>query len=294
MASNRYNVSSVPAVQQGTQQGPLNSAVRPSSPALAQLSNAPTQTANQSNRVVTEHHGKMNVEGVHIQFRNVAIREESFRANVSNPTVKSPTEATASYTPQLSSPGAQSSQHASLPCPPSPASPSSPQGVPLKPLQVTGGERGLVPGSPEGQSLPSTGAGPAVLERTGHAEKVAGEGSMQEMAVKTSNLALAARREEVLVEGEHQVVRQEIELTDDGQVRLREYIHTERVFYRHVIEVLYIAALNEPEDPEEEKVKEKCIIVAKHLVAQKVLKDCLVGATNKGILQRQQLRRLNS
>ena len=46
-----------------------------------------------------------------------------------------------------------------------------------------------------------------------------------------------------------------------GKVSLRQHISRERVFYRRVIEVIYISALNKPEDPAEEKLKtsEKCI-----------------------------------
>ena len=255
MAGNHYNV---PALQQGNQ-GPLNTAVHPSSLASVQPNTAPTRMANMSNVAFAEHQGQVDVNGVQIQFHNVAIRAESSRANMSGPNVKDMPIAVASNKQQLLSQGAPSSQHASLPCTPSEAIPCSPQSIPQSPLQITGGERGVVPHSSAGMLLPQEGAGPVVLQRTGEAEKAAGEMSLQTVVGKTPDVAFAVAKGEVLMEGKRQVVRQEIELTDDGQVRLREYIHTERVFYRHVVEVLYIAALNEPEDPEEEKLKEKCI-----------------------------------
>ena len=95
------------------------------------------------------------------------------------------------------------------------------------PLQITGGERGVVPFSPLSQTPtpPQGGAEPA-----GDVERTAGEINVQMVKAKTDDLTVGAVRREVLVEGERKVVRQEIEVTDDGQVRLREYIHTEHVF----------------------------------------------------------------
>ena len=66
-------------------------------------------------------------------------------------------------------------------------------------------------------------------------------------------------REETLVTEERIAVHGSIEMTDDGEVIIREYVERELVFYRRVVEVLYIAALNEPEVPEEPKFNEKCI-----------------------------------
>ena len=81
MAGNHYNV---PALQQGNQ-GPLNTAVHPSSLAS---NTAPTRMANMSNVAFAEHQGQVDVNGVQIQFHNVAIRAESSRANMSGPNVK--------------------------------------------------------------------------------------------------------------------------------------------------------------------------------------------------------------
>ena len=262
MMARNYNIGNLPVLQQGTQ-APFISAEHSSSvtPALyGAPNNTPAgQTANLYNVTIAEHQAEINAPGVHIQVHNVAIRAETSRANVSH-NANVPLRATANNQPQLSSPVGHpmvpSSQHASAPA--SGARP--PQGIPRSPLQITGGERGVVPYSPL-SAQPQGGAEPAVvrLERTGDVERTAGEINVQMVKAKTDDLTVGAVRREVLVEGERKVVRQEIEVTDDGQVRLREYIHTERVFYRRIFEIMFIAALNEPEDPEEPKFNEKCI-----------------------------------
>ena len=260
MASNRYKNGNLPALQHGTQ-GPLNPAVHPSYLPPTAPNNAPTRAPNQmANVAFTERRAEMKGKDMEIQVHEVAIRAESSKMNVSGPNVTGPQNAATNYhQPQLLSPrhpGLPSSQRASLP----PGTTRS--GVPQGHLQINDGDRGLVdPYSSVGQPLPQRGVKPAVvcLERTGDAEKTRCEVNLQKVEAKTPNVAVGAVRGEVLVQGERRVVHQKIVQTDDGQVSLQQHIYTEHFFIRRAFEVLYITALKEPEDPEEPKLKEKCI-----------------------------------
>ena len=51
-----------------------------------------------------------------------------------------------------------------------------------------------------------------------------------------------------------EVVQQQIEVTDDGKLLLRQYKLKERYFYRRVVNVMHTTTLNEPE---EEKITRK-------------------------------------
>ena len=253
MASNRYKNGNLPALQHGTQ-GPLNPTVHPSYPPAAPNNaptRAPTQMMNQSNVTFIEHRAEMKSEDVHIQYEERAVRVESSKTNnMSTPNVKGLQNAATNYhQPQLTSPGHPgfpSSQRASLP----PGTTHS--GAPQSHLQITDGERGLAPYSSAGQQPPQRGVEPAVVsfERIGDAEKTTREYKQRKLLAKTEGLAVAVVEEKELVENVSEVV------IDDG---FRKYILTRCVIYRRIVEKIYIVALKEPEDPEEPKLKEKCI-----------------------------------
>ena len=101
----------------------------------------------------------------------------------------------------------------------------------------------------------------ARLERTGEALGQAKQVKLDHVQVQMGNVHGGVLRAEVVEEQERKLVCQGMEMTDEGDVTLREYVHTERIFYRRVFEIMYIAASNEPEDPEdqEQTKKEKCI-----------------------------------
>ena len=63
------------------------------------------------------------------------------------------------------------------------------------------------------------------------------------------------------VAADRNVVQQSIEVTDEGEVALREFTEYERDTYKRVIKIMYTAALNEPENPEDEKPAKKEICV---------------------------------
>ena len=126
------------------------------------------------------------------------------------------------------------------------------------PLPITNGERGLVPQGTQLSPTVQNGAG-QVVERTGAACKKITELKIEKAHVEAGNIAVSALRAEAIVEEERKVVRQAAEFTDDGEVTYRQIVHTERVFHRRIIEIMYIASLNEPENPDEPTRKEKCI-----------------------------------
>ena len=254
MASKHYKTGNLTTLQQGTQ-GP-NSAV---SAAAQNITDPPTQTPNQqSNVAFTERRAEMKGQGMQIKVHEVAIRTKSSKTNVRSPNVKGPQKAATNNQPQLPSPGHlsfPSSQRISAASPSS----SSSQAVPQSPLQITGGC--AVPDDTAGQSRTQRGAEPAevCLERTGNAEKTDCELNLQKVEVRTPNVTVGAVRGDVLVQGERRVVRQKIVHTNNGQISLQQYNYTERVFYRRIVEMMYIEALKEPEDPVEPKLKENCI-----------------------------------
>ena len=146
--------------------------------------------------------------------------------------------------------------------------------VPRSPLPIgiastnggTNDERSVVPYASEGtQVAPASKNGTgqvqtvARLERIGEASKQVAAVKVQGAQVQVGNVAVGLIRAEEMVAEERKVVHQAIEMTDDGKLTLRHYERTELVFRRHVIEIMYIAALNEPEAAEEPKKKEKCI-----------------------------------
>ena len=111
------------------------------------------------------------------------------------------------------------------------------------------------------QSLvPSDGTGRSVarLEREGEAGNQSVDITVQGTQVQVGKRVYGNYRAKVEVTGERKRVHQEIELTDDGTLLLRQYTLYERYTYRRVIEVMYAAALKEPEEEKETK-KEKCI-----------------------------------
>ena len=126
------------------------------------------------------------------------------------------------------------------------------------PLPITDGERGLAPQPPLVPG-PYNGSEQTVarLERTGEALGQAKQLKLDHFQVQVGNVQGGVLRAEVLEEQQREVVQQGIEITDSGEVRTRQYIHTERIFYRRVLEIMYIAASNEPEEPE--LTKKKCI-----------------------------------
>lgn len=126
------------------------------------------------------------------------------------------------------------------------------------PLPITNGERGLVPQATQLSPTVQNGAG-QVVERTGAATKKITDLKIEKAHVEAGNIAVGALRAEAIVEEERKVVRQAAEFTDDGEVTYRQIVHTERVFHRRIIEIMYIASLNEPEHPEEPTRREKCI-----------------------------------
>ena len=126
------------------------------------------------------------------------------------------------------------------------------------PLPITSGERGLVPQATQLSPTVQNGAG-QVVERTGAATKKITDLKIEKAHVEAGNIAVGALRAEAIVEEERKVVHQAAEFTDDGEVTYRQIVHTERVFHRRIIEIMYIASLNEPENPEEPTRREKCI-----------------------------------
>ena len=99
----------------------------------------------------------------------------------------------------------------------------------------------------------------ARLERSGETSKQVAAVKVQSAEVQVGNAAVGLIRAEEMVAEERKVVHQAIEMTDDGEITLRHYERTERIFRLRVIEILYIYATNEPEEVEEPKIKEKCI-----------------------------------
>ena len=135
----------------------------------------------------------------------------------------------------------------------------SPRASPSQdPLPITNGERELVLQTPRLTPTMQDGAN-QVIERSGAASKQAVGLKVEEVQLKTGNIAIGKLRGEAIVEKERKVVRQAAEFTDDGRITYRQYETTERVFYCRIIEIMYIAALNEPEVPPEPTATEKCI-----------------------------------
>lgn len=95
------------------------------------------------------------------------------------------------------------------------------------------------------------------VERTGAASRQAAKVRVEEIHVQDSNVVVGEVTAEEIVAEELVLVRRST--TDDGEVTLQQYVYAERIFYRRVIEIMYIAALIEPEEPEEPTGKEKCI-----------------------------------
>ena len=120
-------------------------------------------------------------------------------------------------------------------------------------------QRGHAPRYP--QVYESQNRAVARLERTGEALRQARELKIDHVPIQAGNIRGGVVRAEVIEEQERKLVCQGIEMTDEGDVTLREYVRTERFFYRRVFEFMYIAATTEPEDPEdqEQTKKEKCI-----------------------------------
>ena len=65
--------------------------------------------------------------------------------------------------------------------------------------------------------------------------------------------------EEAIVEEEREAVHQAAEFTDDGRIKYVQYQETEDAFHDRIVESMYMASLNEPEEPPEPTAKEKCI-----------------------------------
>ena len=128
-------------------------------------------------------------------------------------------------------------------------------------ITIAGRERELVPQTSQ-VHVPETeteGEVIARLELTGETSREAAEVKVEGARINAGNVTLGAIRAEAMVEEEREIVHRAIEVTDDGEVTLREYVRTERVFYRHVFEIFYFAAINEPEEPPEPSRKEKCV-----------------------------------
>lgn len=199
-------------------------------PAVQRSDSSPNRETNQSNVSFVEQKAEMNVQGMHIQVHNVAIQAENSGAKISSPTLINPSVESSSVVRK--------------------GDPRGEDGAVVPFLAQHSSEILLS----QGEAKPAV-----VVERTAHADKGAAALKLEMVKIDSQDVAIQAVRGEAVVEGERKVLRQRLEMTDDGEVRVSQYMHTERVFYRQVIEILYIAALNEPEDPEEEKVKEKCI-----------------------------------
>ena len=78
------------------------------------------------------------------------------------------------------------------------------------------------------------------LERTGAASKEAADLKVEEEAIV-------------------EAVPQAAEFTGDGRIKYVQYKQTEDAFHDRIVESMYMASLNEPEDPPEPTAKEKCI-----------------------------------
>lgn len=97
-----------------------------------------------------------------------------------------------------------------------------------------------------------------VIERTSAASKQVAGIKIEKVEHEAGNMTVGKVRGQEIVEEERKVVHQEAEYTDDG-ITFRQYERTERVFYTRVFEIMYIASLNEPEEPPEPTTGEKCI-----------------------------------
>ena len=247
-----YNPGALSQQSSNLRPGQRNALVVQPPPGTFSNTQVAASTASSQNQfagtvVISQQHAQSNVQGVQVQTASLHAQLTARNANLSSSAAVEIGETT-------SDPSVLSTAPA-LPAPTASTQPS--QGGNAATKAITSGERGIVP-----QAL-QNGSGQTMevarLERGGEASKQAGEVKVDSVHVKAGNVAVGAVRAEAVVEGERQVVHQAIELTDDGNVTLRQYIHTERVFYRRVFEVMYVAATNEPEDPEEETKKEKCI-----------------------------------
>ena len=247
MANNRYNF----AVQPDGEGAPSNPQV-PASTFGAQ--NVAAQT------MVSEQSSELNVQGVHVQVRNVAVRKEVAAGQMNSAAF---TGGAPKTDPQVTAGERGLVPHASQ-APALPVSQKSAEQAEIPsqttaPLAITSGERGLAPQTSQVDAPQNGGAQTVNLQRTGAASKQVTEVKLEEAHIQAGNVAAGAVRAVAMVEGERKVVHQAIEVTDDGDITLREYVRTERVFYRHVFEIFYIAALNEPEEPPEPSCKEKCV-----------------------------------
>ena len=131
--------------------------------------------------------------------------------------------------------------------------------VPRAPMPAAHRDRDVVAhNAPSLVPLEGTGRSVARLEREGEAGNQSADITVQATQVQKGNVVVGNIRAEVEVVGERKVVRQEIDVTDDGTLSLRQYTLYERYAYRRVFEVMYTAALTEPEEEKETK-KEKCI-----------------------------------
>ena len=153
---------------------------------------SPTISKNQSVVSIAERKADVSVQGVRIQAHNLAIRTESAKLHASGPT---PGE------PQINNQHQLPNVQAALPS-----------------AQATDTDRAIVPQTPRSPVL-QDGAGQAVahLERTGEAAKRSDELNIQTLKIQIDDLEIGIVRGEAIVQGERQVVRQEIETTDDGE-----------------------------------------------------------------------------
>ena len=203
--------------------------------------------------MVSQGHAQLNVEGIQVKTEYYHAKADSRKTIFSElarefMTAERPdgSRALPSTAPILpaSAPGKQSSQNR-----------AAQDGKVSK--AITSGERGLVSQkiqAPQNGSVEAERVG-----RTGEASRHVREEHIEHANVKAGNLSVGVVRHETVVEEDRLVVGQESELTDDGNLMLRQYVCAERIFYRRVVEFMYIAAINEPEVPEEPTKKEKCI-----------------------------------
>ena len=89
-------------------------------------------------------------------------------------------------------------------------------------------QRGHAPRYP--QVYESQNRAVARLERTGEALRQARELKIDHVPIQAGNIRGGVVRAEVIEEQERKLVCQGIEMTDEGDVTLREYVRTERFF----------------------------------------------------------------
>jgi len=132
--------------------------------------------------------------------------------------------------------------------------------VPHDPQPATHSDRGSEVSTSENPTLVLSGQPVARLERSGEATKQSADISLVATQMKVDNTVVGSLQAEVEVTADRKVVQQSIEITDEGEIALRQYTQYERYTYTRVIEIMYIAALNEPEEPDNEKPAKKEIL----------------------------------